>query len=61
MSRRDRRHERAAIFYWETGLEYRWWRRINWGCIVVLLGTLIFYAMLALVVGAWLFDWKPWW
>lgn len=61
MSRRYRKHERSAIFYWETGLEYRWWRRVEWGCIVMILSVIGFYAMLILVIGAWWFDWKPFW
>lgn len=49
------------IYHWRTGLEYRWWTRVNWGMIAVAIFTLAFWGMVTAVILAWFFDMKPWW
>jgi hypothetical protein len=52
---------RARMFTPRHGLKYRWWKEFNWPLVVGLLGSLMIWAFAILILGAWVFDWKPLW
>ena len=49
------------LFTPRHGLRYRWWRDIPWGTTATVVVVVLLYLMLAAVLFAWTFDWKPSW
>jgi hypothetical protein len=52
---------RTPVFSPRHGLRYRWWKDIPWGTTATVVVVVMLYLMLAAVLFAWTFDWKPSW